>query len=962
MTDTTVQIAADVSGIRDSLETVISSLGEFQTLVHTTGQDLIQNTKASADALNDVNTGISNLNDSFKDTHNEIVRVNNSLGGLSSSNQQILSETQDQTRAIRDQTLVINQMGSAYNTVANTIHRSIQDNNNVQERHTNLLQQQRNRLRQINRTLQENTDTLRRVNTAWQQMLNGMYLQIFPALGKAVKGLFLDIISGAKEVMLTNEGIIGSFNAITNNVTQARVVFEQFNSLSREMTQSFDDIAKAVITVGKTGIKPTNELLKAMGSIADGTGQSLTSVAQSVSNAMLGQTKGLRQLGITAQTEGDKLKVTFKGVTSEIDNSAKGIQQYIQDVAKNNFAEVTEFQMKGLTGAFKNLGDAWADLMFAFGDSGLGEVIRQSVWVAVDALDTLSSFINENEWFGAITSDIARNIEEWKKDIKVAWSYVTSFFDGIESDSNSTWNAIGEYTKTYFGNFVSLLKAGVTGFVMYAGAAEDILIGFYKWWVDTNTGVVIAIKNAFYSVGTAIGELFADIMSGNFSGMGERFGNTISEGLKKSVFIAKAGSVKYLADVKETVARTALAWDNMLNDMATKSAEAEKKRDADRKRREEERKRWAESGDAPGLANGSGKNSGGKGGKAQEARDTWTPFYNELLGLKKESVSALEKIEMQRAERIQKMQELLAENTKVSEAEKANALLIINTAYQEDRKKIEKEAHDFIRSLDPEEAELMRLEEGYRNKLEQLEQFHEDQLVSEQTFLEKREALRNQFEQEKKDLQKKKDAEKNDFFSKEQLEQVDNFKKGMNSLSDAFENLTQGMNQSSGAYKALFAVQKGFAMASATMNAILAWTEALSKTEGDWYMHLAAYAQAVSLTTGILGQLKSVTMHDKGGKINPGEWGIVGEYGPELIQGPASVTARRETADLARSAMSGGGDVIVNLYESNDKAGSVESEDDNDTRIINIFVSDIRRGGEMSDAIQNTFNLKRIGA
>ncbi len=169
------------------------------------------------------------------------------------------------------------------------------------------------------------------------------------------------------------------------------------------------------------------------------------------------------------------------------------------------------------------------------------------------------------------------------------------------------------------------------------------------------------------------------------------------------------------------------------------------------------------------------------------------------------------------------------------------------------------------------------------------------------------------------------------------------------------------MNQSSGAYKALFAVQKGFAVASATMNAILAWTEALSKTEGDWYMHLAAYAQAVSLTTGILGQLKSVTMHDKGGKINPGEWGIVGEYGPELIQGPVSVTSRRETADLARSAMIGG-DVIVNLYESNDKAGSVESEDDNDTRIINIFVSDIRRGGEMSDAIQNTFNLKRIGA
>lgn len=353
---------------------------------------------------------------------------------------------------------------------------------------------------------------------------------------------------------------------------------------------------------------------------------------------------------------------------------------------------------------------------------------------------------------------------------------------------------------------------------------------------------------------------------------------------------------------------------------------------------------------------------GGRSGRAQEARDTWTPYYQQLKELDMKSKSDLEKLEWEHAKKLQEYQKIIAENTQASEAEKANALLIINTAYQEDRKKIEKEAHDFIRSLDPEEAELMRLEEGYRNKLEQLEQFHEDQLVSEQTFLEKREELRNQFEQDKKDFQKKKDAEKNDFFSKEDLENIKLFQGGMNDLSDAFSNLTEGMSKSSAAYKAMFAMQKGFAVASATMNAIVAWTKALSSPEDvSWYKSLANYASAVALTTGIIQQLASVTMHDKGGKINPGEWGIVGEYGPELIQGPASVTSRRETADLARSAMSGG-DVIVNLYESNDKAGSVESEDDNDTRIINIFVSDIRRGGEMSDAIQNTFNLKRIGA
>lgn len=45
---------------------------------------------------------------------------------------------------------------------------------------------------------------------------------------------------------------------------------------------------------------------------------------------------------------------------------------------------------------------------------------------------------------------------------------------------------------------------------------------------------------------------------------------------------------------------------------------------------------------------------------------------------------------------------------------------------------------------------------------------------------------------------------------------------------------------------------------------------------------------------------------DKGGFVGDNEWAIVGEYGPEIVQGPANVVSRQETAAAARSAMSGG--------------------------------------------------------
>ena len=153
------------------------------------------------------------------------------------------------------------------------------------------------------------------------------------------------------------------------------------------------------------------------------------------------------------------------------------------------------------------------------------------------------------------------------------------------------------------------------------------------------------------------------------------------------------------------------------------------------------------------------------------------------------------------------------------------------------------------------------------------------------------------------------------------------------------------------------------------MDAVKAWIAALNDPSAvTWPQKLANYASAMATTTAAISQLTSVSMHDHGGQLKAGEWGIVGEFGPELVQGPMSVTSRKETAALARAAVSGSSGyghsapVVVNLYESAEKAGTAETRDDDETRIVDIFVSDIRHGGSMSMAIQNTFNLNRMGS
>ena len=77
------------------------------------------------------------------------------------------------------------------------------------------------------------------------------------------------------------------------------------------------------------------------------------------------------------------------------------------------------------------------------------------------------------------------------------------------------------------------------------------------------------------------------------------------------------------------------------------------------------------------------KNSktGGGSSRSQEARDTWTPYYEKILELELDSKNDLEKIEIEHAQKLKEFYEVLAENKQVSEIEKNNALLLIEEEY-----------------------------------------------------------------------------------------------------------------------------------------------------------------------------------------------------------------------------------------------------------------------------------------
>lgn len=124
-------------------------------------------------------------------------------------------------------------------------------------------------------------------------------------------------------------------------------------------------------------------------------------------------------------------------------------------------------------------------------------------------------------------------------------------------------------------------------------------------------------------------------------------------------------------------------------------------------------------------------------------------------------------------------------------------------------------------------------------------------------------------------------------------------------------------------------------------------------------------AAAMKDAGGISGMFSSLFGGGRaaGGPVNPGQYYVVGENGPEVLVPNASGTV------IPNHALGGGGSpVVVNVIESPGNGGTTQTRQEGNTRILDVFVeqvkqavaSDISRGsGAIPAALGSTYGLNR---
>ena len=787
----------------------------------------------------------------------------------------------------------------------------------------------------------------------------------------SLKGLFAGFVTAAffkqiADVVAGNEKVISSFRAITDNAEQARAVFDTFNNLSRELPQSFDEIRQSVLTLGKSGIMPTTDLIKDLSNIAAGTGKSLTEVSQAVYSATAGQLRGLQALGIQAEKSGDKIKVSFKGSVTEIANTKQAMLDYVSSISKSDFAGAAESQMQGLTGAIKNVGDAWGDFLFALGgngNGGLGEVITQAVWIAVDALDSLSNFINNNQWFQSITSDLARFMTDFRNGLKYITTEAGAAIDEITGSVGDSSGTCGEYVSTFFNNFFSLLKLGVT---MVTAAVMSALKTIKAAIATAGTALISFAKSTFNvltTIGDKTGAVLHEVVNGDIKAIGDTLKNTPSlssffdEGFNATADAARSEFDNLFDDVTASYKGIKM----MIADTAAASLKADEAREARLKRQADALKSLDGKSGAGAAAVFTPGTSGGKGsaGKSAKnaidsARKTWESFFKSLKSTGEQAANALlTPLELEN----KKYQDSLAQIKQFYDAG-----TILASEYHQAVEMAEKAHQDRVTKIKS-DAEQKQLKNTTQARLS-------EKIQSEYGYADTENGILAFFTRMKDVFGDKKLSTTMTQFTARLRDMTAEQQAGVwgqmaNGISGYFETMKNAFSEGSAGYKTMFVLQKSFAIASATLSMIQGAMEAWKL---GFPAGLIAGAGVLAQGANLIALLRGTNFsgaHYDGSNNPPGMWGTVSEKGAEMVNGAivygaADIKSAEETDRLINQGkQSAAVSVSVHLYEDASKAGQVQQNDNGD--VINIFVSNIRKGGQAAQVLQSSYGLKRVG-
>jgi hypothetical protein len=224
----------------------------------------------------------------------------------------------------------------------------------------------------------------------------------FASIGGSVKGLQGSVLNlktavaglGAafviKGIVTTNRDLQvlkARLKTITGSTEAANQEWDRLLQFTKDTPFSIEQVVTSFTRLKAIGLDPTAERMTAFGDIAAGMGKDIGQFAEAVADAVTGETERLKEFGIKASQEGDKISFTFAGITTTVNKNADEITAALTKLGQENFAGAMTEQMDTLQGVFSNLGVAATEFSAKVGEAGLNESVKATTLSLTKMLD-----------------------------------------------------------------------------------------------------------------------------------------------------------------------------------------------------------------------------------------------------------------------------------------------------------------------------------------------------------------------------------------------------------------------------------------------------------------------------------------------------------------------------------------------------------------------------------------------
>ena len=217
----------------------------------------------------------------------------------------------------------------------------------------------------------------------------------FMKVSTAVKGFAaLKVVQWLKDLTVSAFNTRSEFARYETVLTQtlqsqeaAADAMRMLKDLANDTPYALSELTDAYVKMVNRGITPSREELIKLGDLSSSLGKSLDQLIEALLDAQTGEFERLKEFGIKASKENDKVTFSFKGVQTQVQFNEQAIADYIYSLGELQGVQGGMVaQMDQLGGKLSNLSDAWDNLL-----NNLGKKLEPFFkWV----LDSSTSVVN----------------------------------------------------------------------------------------------------------------------------------------------------------------------------------------------------------------------------------------------------------------------------------------------------------------------------------------------------------------------------------------------------------------------------------------------------------------------------------------------------------------------------------------------------------------------------------------